>query len=154
MPSEHDYWNPEPPSWSRLPAPDPRVTKGLHWAMVAVSGAALLLVILNFALNLNVRSIQGEVNQRQQFINQSVQLGRVDEALIRALAQVALKENNEQLHDLLTQNGVTINPTAAPNVPASAAPGVSSSPPAAAGPVSPGGSPATASPNAPGPAGR
>jgi hypothetical protein len=36
--------------------------------MVCVAAATLILVIVNFGLNLSVRSIQGEVNQRQQFI--------------------------------------------------------------------------------------
>src|SRR5215813_5051759 len=72
------------------------------------------------------RSVQLEVNRRQQFINQSVQLGRVNDALIRALAASAVSNKDDKLRDLLAQNGITINPTTgAPEreaAPATAAP--------------------------------
>ena len=72
------------------------------------------------------RSVQSEVNQRQQFINQSIQLGRVNDALIRALATMAVSNNDDKLRDLLAQSGITINPTTgAPEreaAPAAAAP--------------------------------
>ena len=62
----------------------------------------------------------------QQFINQSIQLGRVNDALIRALATMAVSNNDDKLRDLLAQSGITINPTTgAPEreaAPAAAAP--------------------------------
>ena len=57
------------------------------------------------------RSVQSEINQRQQFINQSIQLGRINDALIRALATTAVNSKDDKLRDLLAQNGITINPT-------------------------------------------
>jgi len=67
------------------------------------------LVVAYIILVQGDRSIQAKANQRQQFINQSIQLGRVNEALIRALAAAANKD--EKLRDLLAQNGITINST-------------------------------------------
>jgi hypothetical protein len=66
------------------------------------------------------RSVQTEVARRQQFINQSIQLGRVNEALIRALASAAVSNKDDRLRDLLTQNGITINAAgeAVPSAPA------------------------------------
>jgi len=85
----------------------------LYRLLVALSGITLVLVVAYIFLIQDNRSIQAEVNRRQQFINQSIQLGRVKEALVRALAATA--NTDERLRDLLAQNGITINPaTGAP----------------------------------------
>jgi hypothetical protein len=94
----------------------------------------------------SVRSIQRDVSQRQQFINQSAQLGRVNEALVRALAQAALKENDDRLRDLLSQNGITINVTPTPATGSAPAGGPVSNAPAAGGAESP--TPAGSAPGA------
>ena len=98
----------------------------LQRLLVALSGIALILVIAYILLVQDERTIQAEVNQRQQFINQSIQLGRINEALIRALAANAGKD--DKLRELLAQNGISINAvTGAPEKAAVPAP------PAAAG---------------------
>ena len=98
----------------------------LYRLLVALSGMTLVLVVVYIVLIQGNRSVQSEVNQRQQFINQSIQLGRVNDALIRALATTAVSNNDDKLRDLLAQSGITINPTTgAPEretAPAAAAP--------------------------------
>ncbi len=81
----------------------------LYWVTVGLSGLTLLIVVAYIILVQNNRSVQTEVNQRQQFINQSIQLGRINEALVRALAAAAANNKDDKLRDLLAQNGVTIN---------------------------------------------
>jgi hypothetical protein len=98
----------------------------LQRLLVALSGITLILVVAYIVLVQDDRTIQAEVNQRQQFINQSIQLGRVNEALIRALAANAGKD--DKLRELLAQNGISIN--AATGAPEKAA---APTPPAAAG---------------------
>ena len=102
----------------------------LYRLLVALSGITLVLVVVYIVLIQGNRSVQSEVNQRQQFINQSIQLGRVNDALIHILATTAVSNNDDKLRDLLAQNGITINPTtgapereAAPAAPAPAAAG-------------------------------
>jgi len=73
--------------------------------LVALSGITLILVVAYIILEQDNRSVQAEVNRRQQFINQSIQLSRVNEALIRVLTAAA--NTDEKLRDLLAQNGVT-----------------------------------------------
>ena len=98
----------------------------LYRLLVALSGIALILVVVYIVLIQDNRSVQAGINQRQQFINQSIQLGRINDALIRALAAAAVSNKDDKLHDLLAQNGITINPTTgAPEreaAPAAAAP--------------------------------
>lgn len=81
----------------------------LYWVTVGPSGLTLVLVVAYIILVQDNRSIQAEVNQRQQFINQSIQLGRIKEALIRALAAAAVNNKDDKLRDLLAQSGITIN---------------------------------------------
>jgi hypothetical protein len=93
----------------------------LHRLLVALSGMTLIMVVAYIVLLQDDRTIQAEVNQRQQFINQSIQLGRVNEALIRALA--ANGGTDDKLRELLTQNGISINAaTGAPEKAAAPAP--------------------------------
>ena len=95
----------------------------LERLLVALSGITLILVVAYIVLVQDDHTMQAEVNQRQHFINQSIQLGRVDEALLRALAANAGKD--DKLRELLAQNGISINAT-------TGAPERESAPPASA----------------------
>ena len=66
-----------------------RTDSWLYRLLVALSGITLALVVAYIVLIQDNRSVQAEVNQRQQFINQSIQLGRINDTLIRALAAAA-----------------------------------------------------------------
>ncbi|MGB8275030.1 MAG: hypothetical protein WCF16_07135 [Alphaproteobacteria bacterium] len=99
---------------------------------VALAGITVVLVVVNGSLFLVNQSGQTEVNRRQLFINQSVQLGRVSEALVRALAQASVVKKDDKLRDLLAQHGITFTHTPS----GAAAP--ESGPPQGASPVAPG----------------
>ena len=88
-----------------------RTDSWLYRLLVALSGITLALVVAYIVLIQDNRTVQAEVNQRQQFINQSIQLGRINDALIRALAAAAVEHNDDKLRELLAQNGISINPT-------------------------------------------
>jgi hypothetical protein len=97
------------------------------WATTALAAVSVVLVVIDGTLFLGNQARQAEVNQRQLFINQSAQLGRLQEALIRSLAASAVNKGDDQLRDLLAQHGIsyTVNPTptgtANPTAPAPAA---------------------------------
>ena len=86
----------------------------LYWMTVGLSAAAGALVVAYIILVQENRTVQADVNRRQQFINQSIQLGRVNEALIRALAAAAVSNNDDKLRDLLADNGIAINASGEP----------------------------------------
>jgi len=86
----------------------------LYWVAVGLSGLTLLLVVAYIVLVQDNRCVQFQVNQRQQFINQSIQLGRINETLIRALAAAAMNSNDDKLRNLLAQSGITINAAGEP----------------------------------------
>ena len=86
----------------------------LYWMTVGLAAAAGALVVAYIILVQDNRTVQAEVNRRQQFINQSIQLGRVNEALIRALAAAAVSNNDDKLRDLLADSGIAINASGEP----------------------------------------
>ena len=99
------------------------------WFRGVLAGIAVLclaFVVVNIFLFLGNRTIQGEVNDRQQFINQSIQLDRLNRELIAALANLAARTNDDQVRNLLASQGITFTvnqPTgAAPAPTAPAAP--------------------------------
>ncbi len=82
---------------------------------LALSGITLVLVVVYLVMSQQNRAVQAEVNQRQQFISQSIEFSRIDNALIQAIASNAVSGKDDKLRALLTQNGITINPvTGAP----------------------------------------
>ena len=93
----------------------------LYWAAVGLSGLTLLLVVTYIVLVQDNRSVQLQVNQRQQFINQSLELGRINDTLIRALAAAAANSKDDKLRNLLAQSGIAINAAGEPEKAASPA---------------------------------
>ena len=99
----------------------------LYWMTVGLAAAAGALVVAYIILVQNNRTVQADVNRRQQFINQSLQLGRINEALIRALAAAAVSNKDDKLRDLLAGNGITINAAGEP-VPSASSPAENTAP--------------------------
>lgn len=71
---------------------------------------ALVLVVVNVMLALGNQSVQADVNERQQFIAQSIQLEQLNRQVVTVLANMAMKGNDEQLKNLLASSGVGLAP--------------------------------------------
>jgi|SRR5271170_618984 len=82
----------------------------VYRVILALSGITLVLVVVYLYLAQENRSVQAEVNQREQFINQSIEFNRINNALIQAIAKGAVNGKDDKLRSLLAQNGITINP--------------------------------------------
>lgn len=78
-------------------------------AATFLSVASIVMVGVNTVLVLENQSAQAEIQQRQLFINQSLQLSRVSEALIKALASASMS-GNEKIGELLAQHGISVSP--------------------------------------------
>jgi hypothetical protein len=90
-----------------------------------LAALALLLVLLNMALELANAGTKAEVNRRQAFIQQNAEVLNIDNALIRAPAMAAAANKDTQIDDALKRAGVTYTLTpppeqaaAVPSVPA------------------------------------
>lgn len=102
----------------------------VKYAVLTVAAAvALVLVIADFVVAQTNRSAQIEINGRQQFINQSIELGRVNQTLVRAIAVAAVRDKDSRLGAILAEQGITVheNPAPAP-APAATTPAASGKP--------------------------
>ena len=86
-----------------------------RWQLVVLNvlgAAAIALVVANTWLFIDNRAAQAELAQRQQFVQQSVQLQSLYGDLVKALAEAGARGNDRQLLDLLAAQGlnVTITP--------------------------------------------
>lgn len=93
-----------------------RAWQAAFWGACGLAALSLLLVAANGYLSSRNETLQADINQRQQFINQSVQLGQLDSTLIRALASAAVTNHDDKLRDILAEVGVTmtVNPEPPP----------------------------------------
>jgi len=78
----------------------------------------LLLVIVNISLFMSNRTLQNEVGQRSQYIQQSLQLEKIYQPLVRALADLAANRHDTQINALLNEQGISFTVTPTPAQPA------------------------------------
>jgi len=84
---------------------------------LSTTGMGLLLIVLVIAdmvmFNSN-RALQADLNRRAQFVQQSQQLEGLFNDMVRALADMSARTNDEQLKALLQSVGITftVNPSA------------------------------------------
>jgi hypothetical protein len=103
------------------------VLKNLEYWLLCVLGAtAIVLVGVNVWLFIGNQTAQAEVNARGQYIQQTESIGDIYQQMARALAELAVKNHDEQVRGMLNQEGFTISPTPA-------APEKSAAPPAPRG---------------------
>ena len=87
-----------------------------HRVLVVLGVLALVLVIANGLLFTHNRSVQLEVNGRQQYLQQTVGLESLYRDIVKALAELGVKNNDPQLLQMLAAQGinVSVTPSAAP----------------------------------------
>jgi hypothetical protein len=89
------------------------------WTATALASLAVLLVIIDGWLVTSNASIRAAVNNRQQYINQSVQLSRLNQELVNELGSFALR-NNTAIRQILAESGITVVGQAPAPAPAAA----------------------------------
>jgi len=89
-----------------------------YWVLTLPALAAAVLVVVNMSLFTGNRSAQAEISSRAQYIQQSAQLEPLYREMVKALADLAVRNNDGQLRELLTKQGITVSA----NPPAAAAP--------------------------------
>ena len=77
------------------------------WVAAWLAGAAVLLVVVNCGLELMDAAARADVGRRQAFIAQTAEIGRIDNALIRALALQAAGHHDAKIAALLKRAGIT-----------------------------------------------
>jgi glucose uptake protein GlcU len=90
--------------------------------LIALGAVALLLVVANGVLFTQNRSAQAEVNARQQYLQQTVGLESLYRDIVKALAELGAKNNDQQLLQMLAAQGINVSLTPAAAQPATASP--------------------------------
>jgi len=87
-----------------------RATVGLarwqFWLLNGLAAVALGLVLTNAWVTSDNRELQAEIQQRQAFINESLELSRLNTQVIRALATLSAESGDEELRELLASHGI------------------------------------------------
>ncbi len=79
-----------------------------YQASVFFSVVAVVLLVVNVSLaNVN-RSKQNDIAKRQNDITSGQTLAQLNQGLVRAIADQSIKNNDSQLRDLLTSQGITL----------------------------------------------
>ena len=78
-------------------------------ALLALGALALCLAIVNALMFSANRQAQNELATRGQYIQQSLQLEPLYQSLIKSLADLAARDNDKALRDLLASEGITFS---------------------------------------------
>lgn len=95
------------------------MTRTQYWIVTLFGLLSLALLVANFTLLRGNRGLQRDIAARQQFVQQSVQLEGLYREIIRALAELAARNNDADVRALLGKHGITytVNPPAAAPAP-------------------------------------
>jgi len=91
-----------------------------YWTLTVIAALSLLLLVVDISLVHRNQALRADVDARAQYIQQSVQLQGLYQDMIKALADLAVRNKDDQLRDLLTKAGIsiTVNPPAGAAAPA------------------------------------
>jgi hypothetical protein len=68
----------------------------------------LILVLVNVLLTVGNQALRIQLAERQQFLNQSIQMESIYREIVTTLATVAIKTNDEQLKGVLASQGINL----------------------------------------------
>ncbi len=80
----------------------------------AIGVLALLLVLFNAVLFTKNRDLQQQVNARQQYLQQTTALEGLYRDIVKALAELAVSNNDTQLLEMLAAQGLNVSVNNAP----------------------------------------
>jgi hypothetical protein len=84
------------------------------WIVTGMAALALPLAVAAIVLAQLNRGLQGEIAQRQQYVQQSVQLEGLYREIVRALAELGARNNDEAVRLMLARHGITYTVNAPP----------------------------------------
>lgn len=85
-----------------------------HGLVTLLALASLILAAVDVALVPGNRTLQRDVAARQQFVQESVQLEGLYREIVNALANLAARNNDAEVREMLARHGITytVNPPA------------------------------------------
>jgi predicted Holliday junction resolvase-like endonuclease len=91
-----------------------------RWHTWVTLGAALgiVLILTNMVIFEWNRTLQREVDARAQYIQQTMQLEALQREIVSAIANLSVRNKDDALKAILTQQGITINVNPSQTTPA------------------------------------
>ncbi len=68
----------------------------------------IIFALVNVLLTLGNQSLRVQLAQRQQLINQSIQMEAIHREIVTGIATIAVKTNDAELKNLLASQGVNL----------------------------------------------
>ena len=84
-------------------------SKPWHGWVTILAGVAIALVVTNIVLFERNRTLQAEVAARTQYLQQTAQIEALNREMVNALANLAVRNQDEALKAILTEQGININ---------------------------------------------
>jgi hypothetical protein len=81
--------------------------------LTVLAALALVLAVTDIVMFNGNQAAQNEFSGRTQYIQRSLQLEPIYQGMIRTLAELSAKNNDEQIRSLLSSQGInfTVNPS-------------------------------------------
>jgi hypothetical protein len=81
------------------------------WSLTLLAAVAVALTATNIVLYGQNRDLQTEIAGRAQYVQQSVQLQALYQEIVKALADLSVRNKDNALVDLLSRRGITVSVT-------------------------------------------
>ena len=81
------------------------------WSLTLLAAVAVALTATNIVLYGQNRDLQTEIAGRAQYVQQSVQLETLFQEIVKALADLSVRNKDSALADLLSRRGFTVTVT-------------------------------------------
>jgi hypothetical protein len=79
------------------------------YLLTTISAVALGLVFVTTTLSASIGGLRQQLDERQQFINESIVLSKLNVQLAQVLANLAVATGDEELKRVLWNNGITFS---------------------------------------------
>ena len=99
------------------------MTRLQYWTVTLLALASVAAMAANITLSLGNAQTRNDIGQRQQYVQQSVQLEGLYREIVRSLAELAARNNDADVRTMLQRHGITYNvnpPAVATPAPAAA----------------------------------
>ena len=77
--------------------------------LTSLAALMLILVLVNVLLTLSNQFLRRQLAERQQIINQSIQMEAFHREIVTAIATAAVKTNDAELKSLLASQGINVD---------------------------------------------
>jgi hypothetical protein len=79
------------------------------YLLTGISAVALGLVFVTTTLSASISGMRGQLDERQQFINETIVLSKLNVQLAQVLANLAVATSDDELKQVLWNNGITFS---------------------------------------------